>query len=311
MRLGITPGDPLGIGPEIIADAVSSLNNPDIEIVLYSPDDVWDEYFSGLVSSFVTRVRTPTAEFSRPVHRVPSAWGGAVAMRALHRAVEDARKGDILAVVTGPVSKQSMALGGWTYPGQTELLAELTGCGEYAMMLAHGEYRAVPATRHIPVRSVSGALTMDGIFRLGVLINEELGRFLGRMPRMVVCGLNPHAGDNGLVGDEEISIIGPAIEMIREAGIMVQGPISAEEAFITWGTSSDVVIAMYHDQAAIPVKMKGLHRAVNVTLGLPIIRTSPGHGTAYSIAGTGKANSGSMKEAIAVAVRFAVTKGML
>ena len=309
MRLGITPGDPAGIGPEIIADVLSSMDIPGVEIVLYSTDDIWYQFFNGVIPETITWAKLVSPGHPEPSIRGPSAWGGAVAMNALKRAVEDAKNGEISAVVTAPVSKQSMALAGWPYPGQTELLAELTECKDYAMMLAHGGFRAIPATRHIPIQRVSRELTVEGLCRLGTLIHDELSLFLGRTPRIDMCGLNPHAGDNGLVGKEEISIIRPAIELLRDAGIIINGPISAEEAFITWGINSDVVIAMYHDQAAIPVKMKGLDRAVNVSLGLPIVRTSPGHGTAYSIAGTGTANSGSMQEAIAVAVRFASMKG--
>jgi 4-hydroxythreonine-4-phosphate dehydrogenase len=230
-------------------------------------------------------------------------------MDALQAAVSDAISGRILGVVTGPVSKESLHLAGWRFPGQTEILAALTNAKQWAMMLANGKHRVVVATRHIPLRDVASSITTGELRELFLLVDRTLSRFLRRRPRMLVCGLNPHAGDGGLLGDEEETVITPAIMSLANEGALIRGPVSAEEAFMTWGTMADVVIAMYHDQGAIPVKCLGLHRAVNVTLGLPIVRTSPGHGTAFSLAGTGRADARSFLTAMYWALAMVSAKG--
>ena len=226
-------------------------------------------------------------------------------MDSLEQALRDAAAGCVDAIVSAPVSKQSMHRAGWRFPGQTELLAERTGCTEWAMMLAHGQHRVILATRHLPLRDVPGALSRDGLVRTFHLANAELGAFLGRQPRILVCGLNPHAGDGGLLGEEEVTIIGPAVGDAARAGCQILGPVSAEEAFMQCGRHADVVVAMYHDQGALPVKLLGLEEAVNVTLGLPVVRTSPGHGTAYALAQTGSADHRSMLTALKWAVALA------
>lgn len=225
-------------------------------------------------------------------------------MEALEAAVSDALRGEVDAVVTGPVSKESMHMAGWAYPGQTELLASLTGASSWAMMLAHGRRRVVLATTHLPLERVPQTVASLDLEGLLLLVHRELAWFLGRPPRQVVCGLNPHAGEGGLLGSQEIQVLAPAVARAASRGCLVRGPVSAEEAFLGW-TQVDVVVAMYHDQGAIPVKLCGLGRTVNVTLGLPIVRTSPGHGTAYPLAGKGLADPSSTHAALRWAVALA------
>jgi 4-hydroxythreonine-4-phosphate dehydrogenase len=279
----------------------------DVQLALYGPEDLWERAFSqrGIKDPPVSVVSLPLPASPPPMMAEPSPWGGAVAMDALEAAVNDAVSGAVLGVVTGPVSKESLHLAGWRFPGQTEILAALTNADQWAMMLANGKHRVVLATRHVPLRDVASGITTEGLRALFLLVDRALCRFLRRRPRIVVCGLNPHAGDGGLFGDEEERVITPAIASVTAEGALISGPVSGEEAFMTWGDKADVVIAMYHDQGAIPVKCLGLHRAVNVTLGLPIVRTSPGHGSAFSLVGTGRADERSFTTAMHWAVAMA------
>ncbi len=299
--VALTPGDPWGVGPEVAARAARGWTVRGASLVMYGPASVLETLDYGPWEARLV----PEPPFQRPPRPGPSAWGGRIAMESLEAAVRDAMAGGVSAIVTGPVSKQSMHLAGWRYPGQTECLASLTGASHVAMMMANGCHRVVLATRHLPLRAVSSSLSIEGLVRLMALTHRELSAFLGRPPRLLVCGLNPHAGDGGLLGDEEQTLIAPAVREAVAEGCAAEGPVSAEEAFRRWGHDADIVIAMYHDQGVLPVKLLGLGGAVNVTLGLPIVRTSPGHGTAYSLAGTGKASEASMRAAMHWAVALA------
>jgi len=305
--LALTPGDPSGIGPEIVAKSLARWKIGDVRLALYGPDEVW----SGVLAEAELKLQSleiislPYPRQTRPKKPSPSAWGGIVAMEALEAAVSDAIIGKVMAVVTGPVSKGSMSLAGWNFPGQTELLAKLTEADEWAMMLANGKHRVVLATRHIRLGQVVENLNTDRLIALFVFVDRELRAILKKKPRILVCGVNPHAGDAGLLGDEEKKIIEPAVRAANCRGVDIVGPVSAEEAYSRWGEAADVVVAMYHDQGAVPVKLLGLHSAVNVTLGLPIVRTSPGHGTAFSLAGTGRADERSFLNAMRWAVALA------
>lgn len=301
--LALTPGDPGGIGPEVVARAARDFRTSGVKLVLYGPASAWQD--QAPISSPLERVELPEPSYARASLHAPSAWGGCVAMGSLEAAVRDAMAGKVDAVITGPVSKQSMRLAGYAYPGQTEYLAALTASRDWAMMLAHGCHRVLLATRHLPLRDVPRAVLADELVRLFLLATRELSVLLGRRPRIIVCGLNPHAGDGGLLGDEERKVIGPAVVEAAGRGCLIQGPVSAEEAFMRWGRHADVVVAMYHDQGALPVKLRGLGDAVNVTLGLPIVRTSPGHGTAFDLAGTGRASERSVSAAMRWALALA------
>jgi 4-hydroxythreonine-4-phosphate dehydrogenase len=215
------------------------------------------------------------------------------------------------AVVTGPISKESWALAGFKWPGHTELLAFRTKAKRHAMMFDSPRLRVALATAHLPLMDVRNVLTIGRVYD-PIDLGHEFCRQLGiAKPRIAVCGLNPHAGENGMFGDEDTRIIRPAIDAARRIGIDAHGPFPADTIFIRAAAGDwDLVVAMYHDQGLIPVKLLGWDKAVNVTVGLPIVRTSPDHGTAFDIAGQGKASEGSMKAAIELAVRLSLGPGV-
>jgi 4-hydroxythreonine-4-phosphate dehydrogenase len=210
-------------------------------------------------------------------------------------------------MVTGPISKASLNLAGYRYPGHTELLAERTGANEVAMMLAGGRFRVVLATIHCPLSEVSERLSLDALIRLFTLTLRALQQDFGiSKPSLGVAALNPHASEGGLFGDEEKEIIIPAVLEARGRGLAVSGPFPADTLFWRHAQGEfDAICAMYHDQGLIPLKLLHFMDAVNITLGLPIIRTSVDHGTAYDLAGTGDAHPGSLKAAIFMAAEMA------
>jgi 4-hydroxythreonine-4-phosphate dehydrogenase len=286
-RIGITAGDPAGIGPEIAAKAAEDEGIRGIcEPVLYGP-----------VTS------REVAAFERG--RVTAAAGRA-AYDAIVRAVEDARAGRIDAIATAPINKEAFALAELPWPGHTDLLAHLTGARRVAMMFYTEALRVVLATVHVPLREVSDVLTQARLEDTIELSASELPRFGLPSPRLAVAGLNPHAGEHGLLGHEEDDVLAPAIAACVARGIDVRGPFPADTLFNrAMKGEFDAVVACYHDQGLIPVKLVAFGRAVNVTLGLPIIRTSVDHGTAFDIAGQGIADPSSMIEAIRLAARLA------
>ena len=222
-------------------------------------------------------------------------------------AMDLALKGKVAGLVTGPISKMALKMAGYAYPGHTELLREKTGAAEAAMMLAGGRFRVVLATTHLPLKEVSCHLSREGLIRLFALTCRSLKNDFGiAQPRLGVAALNPHASEGGLFGSEEMETIIPAVLEAHDQGLPVSGPFPADTLF--WRHSQgefDAVCAMYHDQGLIPLKLLHFMDAVNVTLGLPIIRTSVDHGTAYDLAGTGKAHPGSLKAAIRLAAEIA------
>ena len=283
-RVAITIGDPAGIGPEIAAKAaadprVLEVCTPVLYGRIYSP---------GVVAG------TLSAEAGR------TAYGAIVA------AVEDAMAGEVDAVATAPINKEAFALAGLPWRGHTELLAHLTGASSVAMMFHADALRVVLATIHEPLASVPRLLTREVVERVIRLAARELPRFGFSLPRLGMCGLNPHAGEGGVLGDEEQRVIEPAIAACAGDGIRVAGPYPADTLFVRASRGEfDAVIACYHDQGLIPVKLLAFGKAVNVTLGLPIIRTSVDHGTAFDIAGRNAADPGSMIEAVRLAARLA------
>jgi 4-hydroxythreonine-4-phosphate dehydrogenase len=235
-----------------------------------------------------------------------SAVAGRAAYDTLVRAVGDAQRGLVDGIATAPVSKEAFAMAGLPWKGHTDLLAHLTGSAMVAMMFESPVLRVVLATVHIPLRDVPAALTRDLVERTIALTAAELPRFGVHAPRIAVAGLNPHAGEHGLMGREDGEVIRPAVDASRAAGIDVAGPFPADTIFLRAHRGEfDVVVACYHDQGLIPVKLLAFGRAVNVTLGLPIVRTSVDHGTAFDIAGRGLADHGSMVEAVLLAARLA------
>lgn len=226
---------------------------------------------------------------------------------AIETAVDHAMKGIASAVVTAPIHKASMIAGGFGFPGHTEFLEHLTGAERAVMMLVGGGLCVVPATIHVPLAEVPGRLSIRVMVKTGEIVLESLRRDFGiERPRLAVAGLNPHAGEAGELGREEIEIISPAVEALRGGGHDVQGPFPADTMFHAEARARyDAALCMYHDQALIPLKTLAFWEGVNATLGLPIVRTSPDHGTALGIAGTGKADLRSMLAAIDLAAKMA------
>ena len=243
--------------------------------------------------------------FPLPVNPGQADSGNAQALlAALRRALDDCTEGRCQALVTAPVSKQIIQEAGVPFTGHTEWLAEATGADQAVMMLATKQLRVVLATTHLPLREVPDAITAEQLRRTLVITHQTLVEQFGiPSPRLLVCGLNPHAGEGGLLGREEIEVIAPVIKALAAQGYQVQGPIPADTAFIPSRlATADAIIAMYHDQGLAALKAVGFAEAVNITLGLPIVRTSVDHGTAFDLAGSGKADHTSLLAAIDMAV---------
>jgi 4-hydroxythreonine-4-phosphate dehydrogenase len=283
-RIAITVGDPAGIGPEIAARAAADRSVlEECEPVIYAPPST-EEFVPGVLSG----------------------EAGRAAYELIVRAAADAQRGIVDAVATAPVNKEAFRLAGLPWAGHTDLLGHLTGSAHVAMMFESDVLRVVLATVHVALADVPRLLTQESLEATIMLTARELPRFGVPAPRLAVAGLNPHAGEHGLFGDEEARVLAPAIAACRARGVDVSGPFPADTVFLraTRGTF-DVVVACYHDQGLIPVKLVAFGRAVNVTLGLPIVRTSVDHGTAFDIAGRGEADASSMIAAVRLAARLA------
>jgi len=283
-RIAITAGDPAGIGPEIAAKASREARVVDVcEPIVYAEPAV-----DGLRIGEV------------------SAAAGRAAYDTIVRAVSDARTGRVDALATAPINKAAFQRAGLPWKGHTDLLAHLCGVSRVAMMFHAPELNVVLATVHVPLREVPALLTQAMVEDLLALTAESLPQFGILQPRIAVAGLNPHAGEDGLLGAEDQQVLAPAIEAARARGLNVSGPWPADTVFgRAAGGEFDVVLACYHDQGLIPIKLLAFGRAVNVTIGLPIVRTSVDHGTAFDIAGRGVADAGSMVEAVLLAARLA------
>jgi 4-hydroxythreonine-4-phosphate dehydrogenase len=261
---------------------------------------------SGIIFSnsdilFLNMPETAKVKFS--CGKISAVLGGE-SVRYIKKAVDLARAGKVDMLVTGPINKHAAALSGFTHKGHTEFLAYLTNTRHFAMMLARGKLKVLLATTHLPVRDISSCLDKNDISDKLSLAHVFLKRYFRiSKPLVAVCGLNPHAGDNGLIGDEEKNIIIPAIRRALKKGANVRGPLPADGVFFDLAIGKyDAVMCMYHDQGLVALKMAGRDKTVNITLGLPFIRTSCGHGTALDIAGKGIADPDSMKQAIKTAV---------
>jgi len=283
-RIAITVGDPSGIGPEIAARASADRRVLDVcEPVMFGPGD-GRSFAPGRLSGDA----------------------GRAAYDAILRAVDAAMSRRVDAIATAPINKEALRLAGLPWNGHTDLLAHLTGAPHVAMMFHSEALRVVLATVHIALAEVPRALTSDTLQATIDLTARELPRFGIARPRIAVAGLNPHAGEHGLFGEEERTAIVPAIEACRARGVDVSGPFPADTLFVRARRGEfDVVVACYHDQGLIPVKLVAFGQAVNVTLGLPIIRTSVDHGTAFDIAGKGVADPESMIAAVLLAAKLA------
>ncbi len=241
---------------------------------------------------------------------LPKSAKSRAAAAALEEAVTLARRGTLAAVVTGPVHKARMYEAGFKFPGQTEFFAERCGVRNFAMLLTGGKITVALVTAHLPLRKVPSALKQSEIVRVGLLLVDFLHRRSRKTPRIAVAGLNPHAGESGKLGREEIEIIAPAVEQLNhDSRSVFTGPVSPDTLFHRLAEGEwDAALCMYHDQGLIPLKLHAFHTGVNVTLGLPIPRTSPDHGTAFDIAGKGIARPNSMIAAITVAVELVQNK---
>lgn len=314
--IAVTCGEPAGIGPEIIVRAWQALKSELPFCVLGDPEhfkmlatvEVIDTPQDALA---VIGTRLPILPVRFPNPRAPGQPDLASAQAVIDTialGVELVSKGAAGALCTAPIHKQILQDGaGFTYPGHTEYLAALSGGGPVVMMLASEQLRVVPATIHIPLCDVKSALTAQTLTETICITHAGLQRDFGiAAPRLAIAGLNPHAGESGKMGHEEIDLITPVLNSLRQKGYDLQGPLSADTMFHAAArTKYDAAICMYHDQALIPIKTIDFDRGVNVTLGLPFVRTSPDHGTAFDIAGKDQANPTSMIEALRMANRMA------
>ena len=319
--VAITMGDPVGIGPEIVLKALrdprvnarctpvvygdpgrlkASVTPPPMDLTIEASDSVRDLRYVEHALNVVNPCPMDTRDLP---------WGnpcpasGAAMAAYLEAAIDDAMAGRISAIATGPINKHALKMANIHFNGHTEILAHRTGTKNYAMMLAGRRLKVVLATIHIPVRRISEALSTDTITTIISLTDEALKTRFGIVsPRIAVAGLNPHAGESGLFGDEDIRVIAPAVEYSTSQGILASGPHPPDTIFYrAFQGEFDAVVAMYHDQGLGPFKMVHFDDGVNTTLGLPIIRTSVDHGTAYDIAGKGMASAESMVSAITMA----------
>jgi 4-hydroxythreonine-4-phosphate dehydrogenase len=288
-RIGVTVGDPAGIGPEIARKAATDARVSSLcDVILYGPSS--------------------DAEIARFHRGRVSAEAGRAAYDAIVAATTDAQAGRIDAVATAPINKEAFAAAGLHWRGHTDLLAHLTGSRRVAMMFYAETLRVVLATVHIPLADVPRALTREVVEGTIELAARELPRFGIPRPRLAIAGLNPHAGEHGVIGTEDDRVIAPAVAAQHEKGVDVAGPFPADTIFVRAIRGEfDAVIACYHDQGLIPVKLVAFGQAVNVTLGLPIVRTSVDHGTAFDIAGKGVADPSSLVQAIKLAAQLALS----
>lgn len=279
-RVAITLGDPRGIGPEIVAKVLADPPEP-ADYVVIGPEELVQDL---------------------PARQLPPEHAGRLAGASVEQAVELALSGEVDAIVTGPAEKRALHLAGYRYPGHTEWLAALAGGVDVAMMLASDRLRVVLVTTHMPLRDVPAALTTERVVTAGRITRDGLCRWWGiAQPRLALCALNPHAGEGGLFGDEDRTLLEPAARALGAAG-----PLPADTVFVRAIRGEfDAVLAPYHDVGMTAIKVASFGRGVNLTLGLPFIRTAPDHGTAFDIAGKGIADPGSMREAVGLAVRLA------
>ena len=293
-------GEPSGIGPEVALAAFTALDGKigDHPLKLVGDATVFATRKDALIATKASVNALPGK---------PSSANAPAVIEAIEIAVKACLAGEAAALVTAPIHKAVLAGAGFPHPGHTEFLAALSGTKRAVMMLASDKLRVVPLVIHVPLARVPGLITADGIIATAQIILDALARDFGiAHPRLAVAGLNPHAGEDGVLGGEEEAIIAPAIAALRAKGLHVTGPHSADTLFHDEARGAyDAVLAMYHDQGLIPIKTLSFWDGVNVTLGLPIVRTSPDHGTAFDIAGKGKADARSMIAAIRMAADMA------
>lgn len=307
-KTAITLGDPNSISPEIVIKALNKLDLPADDFLIIGSKSIFDFYRD----NYNLKLNKPHNiidigyKFSDIEISKQTAAAGDFSFRALKAVCELAKNRDINAIVTAPVSKYSMNLAGHHFSGQTEILEKfLSHDGQKAEMLFVSDLiKVFLLTRHLPLNNVSSQITTDLIIKKAKVLNENLiNKFYIKNPKLALCALNPHAGENGLLGKEEESTYKPAVSLLKNSGINIDGPFPADTLF-SQADKYDCYIASYHDQGLIPVKLLGLKSVVNTTIGLDILRTSPAHGTAFDIAGQNKADESSMISAIKLAMNF-------
>jgi 4-hydroxythreonine-4-phosphate dehydrogenase len=326
-RIGITMGDPAGIGPEIILKALAtSAPFRRCRPILFGHPELFERYIRRLRLPLRLKIIGDSDAWSASPGRLPivpieergalpqagrlSAAGGRLAARAIEQATAWAQAGRLDAITTGPIHKVGLARAGYSFEGHTEFLAALTGSKTVGMMMVGGGLRIMLATIHVAVRDLPRRLTTQKIVTAIRLTHRAMHEWFGRPDAAIgVSGLNPHASDHGRFGDEEARVIAPAIARARRLGIRATGPYPADTLFHRAHRGEfDATVAMYHDQALIPIKLLAFGHAVNLTVGLPFVRTSVDHGTAYDIAGRGIADPGSLLEALKLAAKLATDK---
>jgi 4-hydroxythreonine-4-phosphate dehydrogenase len=326
--LALTLGEPAGIGPDITLACWLRRSELGLPAFYVTGDPAFFERLARRLSLAVPvaaiEPEAAASTFGRALPVValenavsaepgrPDSSSAPAAIASITRAVADTVAGRAAAVVTNPVAKAVLYRNGFVDPGHTEFLARLAqeATGETAravMMLWSPELAVVPVTIHLPLREVPGRLTSDLIVETGIIAARDLKRrFAIAQPRLAIAGLNPHAGEAGTLGDEDLAVVAPAVARLRAEGIAATGPLPADSMFHAAARANyDVALCMYHDQALVPIKTLAFDHAVNVTLGLPFVRTSPDHGTAFDIAGSGRANPSSLVAALRLAARLA------
>ncbi len=308
--LAITIGDPAGIGPEIVVKTLAKNNIYQIcQPVIIGTKSVLDFYLKKYPSVVSSRIfdlidigKIKKLRFSK----IDAAYGR-LAYKYIKKAVELAQTGQVDGIVTAPISKEALNRAGLNYSGHTEIFAKLTGIKNLLMLMVNKKVKVAMVTRHLPLGEVVKELTVEKVFLAIKLAIQGLEKYFSvYRPKTVVCALNPHAGEGGILGREEKEIIIPAIEKAKRNGYNVIGPYPADTVFQNW-QKYDLIIALYHDQAMIPLKLLGSSSLVNVTIGLPFIRTSPGHGTAFDIAGKNIADERPMFSAVKLATEMCKT----
>ncbi len=325
IRLALTIGDPAGVGPELAASLLESGGLDGMGVILIGSAaalkrtlgaesaDRWETFTAEdagkRLPERLPAVIDVAGEEDAPTGG-PSAAGGRISGRAVEIAAEFAMRGLVDGIVTGPVSKEALAMAGYPYKGHTSMFADLMGAPGCQMMMVSGDFRVVILTRDIPLKEVPDAVTKERIMTGARVTVEALKEFWDiTSPSIMVAALNPHGGDGGINGMEEIMTIIPAINSLRNEGLNIAGPVPSDSMFQGWREKKcDAFIALYHDQGMIPFKLGGFEQGVNMTIGLPVVRTSVCHGTAYNIAGRGIASTGSLSAALDLAVRCARVK---
>jgi 4-hydroxythreonine-4-phosphate dehydrogenase len=323
--IGITMGDAAGIGPEIVDKALSMNEIRELcrPIVIGDAKVLSEAQKVARTALEVRRItRVSEAKFAPGVMDVidlsniridelrmgePQAMAGKASFEYIKRAVELALAGEINAITTAPISKEALNMAGYNYPGHTEILADMTGSKYFAMMFVAGTLRVILVTIHVSLREAIDLIKKNRVLATIKLAHDSMRKFGMTDPRIVVAGLNPHAGEAGMFGSEDTEEIAPAVEAAKDLGIDVVGPLPADTIFYRASKGQfDIVVAMYHDQGCIPIKLLGFEVGVNITVGLPIVRTSPDHGTAYGRAGRrlGTGNPSSLLEAIRIASKL-------